>query len=77
MSRKAGVSINFAKEVLDGAYAQGGPYALEPMNACFGAVDVRDVARAHVAALQQAWTHDQRIIVSSAQVGNADDTLSD
>eukprot|EP01006_Ploeotia_vitrea_P042846 TRINITY_DN66664_c1_g1_i1.p1 TRINITY_DN66664_c1_g1~~TRINITY_DN66664_c1_g1_i1.p1 ORF type:complete len:390 (+),score=57.22 TRINITY_DN66664_c1_g1_i1:65-1234(+) len=58
--RNDSTSVNLVKSFLDGTLAEKG---CQP--ACYGAVDVRDVAKAHVIALEVAQANGNRFILSS------------
>lgn len=59
-ARVDGESQRFIHKALSGAFAENGC-----TNACFGVVDVRDVAAAHVAAMEKEQAAGNRYILSS------------
>lgn len=60
LQRVSGESITFMKRLLEGEFAADGAPAM-----AFGVVDVRDVARAHVRALDVPEANGKRFILSS------------
>ena len=60
MTHVAGESLNFMKTLLEGGYAAGAP------GRASGAVDVRDVADAHIAAMTNLAAPGSRFLLSSA-----------
>jgi dihydroflavonol-4-reductase len=65
IARAAGTSVGLVKGMLDGVFSAGGSAGALPGGACYGTVDVRDLAAAHIAAMDVAAAAGQRFVLSS------------